>query len=306
MGKRTQAGQALLIVVLIMVIVLTVSLAIVARTITNLRTTNDDDNSQQAFSAAEAGIDRAIKSNCINPSDCPDAITGSFTTDKNKSVSYTTSVTPLAGVNSFYVRGKGAQIEEDQGADVWLSQYDPDPTKRYTNPQSGTVTIYWGRYGEDACSTAALEIIAITGDKTNPIMKRYTIDPCDARRGTNGFCPKNTVPDCLTISNGSSFPDDSGYFNYSTSLTFSDSSKGILLRIIPLYTNTILGAKGICQPSGACDPFYSQGKQIESIGTVGIPGSSQTKRKITYFQGYAELPVELLQYSLLVPKPPQP
>src|SRR5690242_8662448 len=56
-----EAGQALLIVVLVMVIALTVGLSLASRSITNLRNSTDEANSQAAFSAAEAGVEQAVK-----------------------------------------------------------------------------------------------------------------------------------------------------------------------------------------------------------------------------------------------------
>lgn len=46
-----------------MVIALTIGLSIAARSIINLQTTTEEEISQRAFSAAEAGIERAIINN---------------------------------------------------------------------------------------------------------------------------------------------------------------------------------------------------------------------------------------------------
>jgi Tfp pilus assembly protein PilX len=64
MKKPSEKGQMLLIVVLIMVVALTVGLSIAARSLVNLKIATDDENSQRAFSAAEAGIERLIKTDC--------------------------------------------------------------------------------------------------------------------------------------------------------------------------------------------------------------------------------------------------
>src|SRR5579885_3559975 len=64
--RTPQDGQAFLIVVLVMVIALTVGLSIASRTITNLRVSTEEENSQKAFSAAESGIEQALKSGNYN------------------------------------------------------------------------------------------------------------------------------------------------------------------------------------------------------------------------------------------------
>jgi len=57
---KYQSGQALLIVILVMVIALTVGLSVAVRTTTNIRTASEDENSQRAFSAAEAGVSKRL------------------------------------------------------------------------------------------------------------------------------------------------------------------------------------------------------------------------------------------------------
>ena len=59
--KNSQNGQILLIVVLSMVVALSVSLSIASRTISNLRISKQSEESQRAFQAAEAGLERAVR-----------------------------------------------------------------------------------------------------------------------------------------------------------------------------------------------------------------------------------------------------
>lgn len=60
MQKRAQSGQALLIILLIMSVVLTIGLSVVSRSITDIQITTKEDDALRAFSAAEAGIERAL------------------------------------------------------------------------------------------------------------------------------------------------------------------------------------------------------------------------------------------------------
>ena len=57
-----QKGQVLLIVVLVMIVALTVGLSLISRSITNLRTSTEEAESQKALAAAEAGIEQALES----------------------------------------------------------------------------------------------------------------------------------------------------------------------------------------------------------------------------------------------------
>src|SRR3989344_1874160 len=103
--EKRQAGQTLLIVVLVMVISLTVGLSIASKTITNLRTTTEEADSAKALSAAESGVERVIQR---GPVGSGTVITATFNT---------TSST-VGGTN--FLVNNGNIISQDEGADVWL------------------------------------------------------------------------------------------------------------------------------------------------------------------------------------------
>ena len=58
---RNQRGQALLIVVLVMAVALTIGLAVVSRSITDIKISRQEEESARVFSVAEAGIEEALK-----------------------------------------------------------------------------------------------------------------------------------------------------------------------------------------------------------------------------------------------------
>src|SRR5258708_7196844 len=104
-----QRGEILLIVVLVMVTALTVGLSVAVRSISNTRTSVENANSEQAFSAAEAGIEKSLTSNS--------ATTGTFSNNS----SYSTTVVTVVG-NAFALNS-GSPVLKDQPADLWLSTY---------------------------------------------------------------------------------------------------------------------------------------------------------------------------------------
>ncbi len=261
-----QSGQTMLIVVLVMVVALTVSLAIAARSITNLRVSSEEANSEKAFQAAEAGIEEVIKSG--------QPITIAEDLGNNAYITAVTK-TDLVDQTQFLVNN-GEIITQDDGIDVWLSTYSPIVSDSYANPWSGGLTVYWGT-STDSCLTnppqaAALEIILLEGSKDNPTAERFAVDPCTR---DNGFAPSAVG---ATIG-GVSFP----YSFHVTGIT-----SGLIMRIIPLYSNTVMGIK----PDTGTPAFPSQGEVIVSKGSSGT-----TQRQIMYFQGYDSLPSELY-YSL--------
>lgn len=267
----SQKGQALLIVVLIMVVSLTIGLAVVSRSIVNLRTSSEEENSQRAFSAAEAGVERAIR---ISGSGL---VISDYDLENNASIKKV-EIEQVSGTE--FVLNAGNSVDKDNGGDIGLSQDYPG----YTSPQNiSNLAIYWGSPSDDCTKTpvpSAIELIVISGSVRSPESRRYTYDPCS--RGNNFSSPQT-----------GSYIVSGKTFRYRTPSTGSDAigsiNNGLVARVIPLYTNSLIGVT-----SDTALPF--QGKVIKSTGASG-----GAERKITYFQGYPQLPSEFFQYVLFSP-----
>lgn len=260
--KKSEQGQALLIVVLVMVVALTVGLSIASKSITSLRSSTEEANSQKALAAAEAGVEQAIKNNLS-------IANGSF----SNNTTYSTSVTQVLG-SSFLLNG-GNPILQDDGIDLWLSTYSTDQAQLYSNPWSGNLTIHWGN-SATGCSNAAIEIAVISGTRAAPILTRYAFDPCQTRSSVNSF---NFVTSTNNTVSGKTF-------YYQTTVAVSS---GLIARIIPFYANSPMAATGsVALPS--------QGTTIVSTGKAG-----GTERKVNVFQGYPEVPSEYFPYNLFSP-----
>lgn len=262
MLKNREKGQALLIVVLVMVVALTVGLSVVSKSITNLRTSTEEANSQKALSAAEAGIEQAIKNNVS-------IAQGTFGND----TTYSTNITQILGT-SLLLNG-GNPILQDGGVDLWLSNYSENKADLYSNPWSGNLTIKWG-VSSNACSNSGIEVVLITGTKASPAAKRFAFDPCGARRSSNSFSGASAVR---------SFVSGKEFFYESTISVTS----GLIGKIIPLYVNTPIAIS-----ANVALPL--QGSTITSVGKSG-----GTERKVNVFQGYPEIPPEYFLYNLLSP-----
>lgn len=266
LAQSKQRGQALLIVVLIMVIALTVGLSIATRSLTNTRVSSEQESSQRAFSAAEAGVERLL-----NTSNAGNTQPVSAGLDNNSSF---TAQFQSSDTSSFLLNA-GNQIPKDDGVDLWLSNY-PD----YSSPRSANLTLYWGV--NDSCPTtaAAVEVVVLYGSTTSPQAIHYAFDPCgsgvNSRQGSNNF----------TYVSGGGGTVNGTNFTHGTQITVNS---GLVARIIPLYNNTPMAVVS----STALPP---QGKQIVSTGTSG-----GTERKISVFQSYPRLPIELFPYTIFSP-----
>ena len=259
---NNQSGQAILIVVLVMVVALTVGLSIATRTITNLRNTQDQSNSQKALSAAEAGVEQAIK-NQVN--------IGSQSLGNN--AKYVTTVTSVLGTQ--FVLNGGSPLTKDEGGFVWL---DTPPTWASPwAPSGATITFYWGDT-TDACSNAALELAVISGNNpATSTVKRYALDPCTTRG--NQF-----ITDPSVTTGNYSIAGGTFHNSYQISVT-----KGFLIKVLPIYSNTNVAVVGsIALPK--------QGSVITSTGT-----SDTATRIVNVYAGYPEVPTELFPFNLFSP-----
>jgi Tfp pilus assembly protein PilX len=269
--QEYQRGQILLIVVLVMVTALTIGLSVAARTITNTRTSQEAENSEKAFSAAEAGIEQSL-TNSNN-------VTGSFTNN----TSYKTTVTTISGTQISL--NNGSAVLTDDSQDLWLSTYPG-----YTSPWSGNITFYWGQ-PTDTCSNAeaagtlsAVEIIVLSGTKANPQVTRYAEDPCSQRSLSNKF-------EYITSGGGTV---DGKTYSYKKTIAVTS---GLLVRVIPLYGSTAMGVTGCDGANANCSALPSQGTLITSIGTADT-----TQRKLVSYRRYPKLPIEIFPYSFFAPK----
>lgn len=264
----SQKGQALLIVILVMVVALTITLSVISRAVVNLRTTQEQEKSQRALAAAEAGIEQTIKNSFV-----PIASEQNLSNDS----SFSTSVTTLSGTASFLVEG-GNLITQNDGAYIWLSPYEESP--RWTTKWTGSLDVYWGdATGND--NNAAVEIAVISGNSVaNAIITRYAYDPSPTRRSSNNF---SAPVSASTTIQGKTFA-------YRATISITN---GMVVRVVPLYKSAYIAAG---PDSGSPAIAANQGRLITAVGK-----SDDTARRVTVFQGYPELPADFFPYSLLVP-----
>lgn len=280
---KNQKGQALLIIVLIMVVGLTITLAVVSRSIVNLKTSVEQTDSQKALAAAEAGVEQTIKNNANIGSD------SSYISIGN-GASYKTNITQVAGSTSFLVNG-GNILAKNEGAYIWLSDYNN--TGSWIPGWNGTLTIYFGDPGVLDINNPALEVILISGDSiANAEIKRYAFDPNGTRADSNNFSKFGvpTVEDSTADFENGTYTIQNRRFSYR--IVLRGTVNGLLVRANPIYASTYLAAQGSSPPA-----LPRQGQTVTAEAKSG-----SVRRKVTVFQGYPELPAELFPYSILVPK----
>lgn len=262
--RSSSSGQALIILLLVMVVGLTIGLSIATRTATDVRLTSQDELSQKAFSAAEAGIEDALRRDL-----------GTFSSSGTQTVGdaqYEVRVTPQGGGQTF---ATSEPIVKDDVAQVILNP----PT---ANPPT-TMDIYWVNTAAGSGETspeASLEIIEVYENGGTYGVYKYTFNSncttTSASGDLNNFMTSGCDPAPATATIGGRTYSA----KVSINLKPAASDNPQYLRIKPLYNKTSVAVQG---PAGTTLPL--QGYLVESTGI-----SSDISRKIQVFRSAETLP----------------
>ena len=252
----SEAGQAVLIVLLSLSVVLIIVLYIMSRSITDLSLSSKEEESLRAFSAAEAGIERSL----LTLLDSGGPIDGALFDAK---------------VSSF---GQGevsvvypVSLKSGESAVFWFAP-DPDVAGdiRFSGDQ---MTICWGDPETAVDSSApAIEVAVYYGLSTSLNVARIAIDPFSAGR-SNSF----SAVDSGTCTIGSASFQFRKTINLTTTLGIADLTQLQYASVRILYNTSIAHKIGIDVTGFGLLP--SQGNQVTSLGTF-----SGANRKIEVFE----------------------
>ncbi|MBI4100332.1 hypothetical protein HY439_01190 [Candidatus Microgenomates bacterium] len=268
---NSERGQVLLIALLVMVVGLTVGLSVVARSITNIKISTQNEESQRAFFAAEAGLEVAL---------LPNGAVGSGSVG---SANYNVTATETSPANNIFIFP--ATVKVDDTRTLWLVKHDPaDSTKLMDSSAyytAQTINVCW----QDASTTPAMEIILIYKEGGNTYrVARGAYDP-DGGRGNNfSGVTSSSPPNC-----------GSADLKYRKSISFTGDFNVnpadkilVALRLRPIYADVKIAvegasAAGSCPGGNGCLP--AQGKLFASTGT-----DANTTRKVQVFKSYPAFP----------------
>lgn len=271
-----QEGQILLIVVLTMVIVLTVGLSVASRIVTELKLSKQNEESQRAFQAAEAGIQQTLSKGTN--------ISEAISLGNNSS--FTTTIETDEG--SALKLNNGQEVDQAVGADVWLSNY-PDYSSPMGAGSTVTATIYWGSPSQTSCLSSggdsavpALEVVILQGDVSDPTIQKYILE--------GATCIPSRIPGASSGTSGT-FTVREIQFSNSASISYTN---GLIMKVIPIFNSSLVGFQVQIPPSPQGTIFPAQGSIVTSTGNSG-----DTVRKVNYYKSYPQMPLEVFPYSLL-------
>jgi len=262
-SNLNNSGQVVLMLVLITIVGLTIGLSLISRTVTDIRISSQLEQSGRAFSAAEAGVENALKGAVVGGPVATIAL-------PDATASYAvTQVGNSAGVLSFPLTSIG------NTQTVWLIDHNPDgitlnEDTGYSYPAASSFDICWGT---DSSLTPAMVISLYYKSGTTYKVARGAYDANAVSRGNN----------FSAVDSAGNYCDSNFRFKKTitptTDFGLAASDKLLFLRVAPAYENTTFAIKPTAN-------LPAQGKVITSVGQT----NTGVVRKIQVTQGYNVLP----------------
>lgn len=296
LGKK-QNGQIVIVLLLIMLVALSIGLAVTQRSVLNLTTSNQAEQSSRALSAAEAGIEKLIQ----NPANPVEYDLGNQSVAKAKSLGLLPPLPP-APESAFGI--EYPPVNKETIATFWLVDNPINPTTYYG---SDRFSIYFGN--KDAVTDKpAIEVTIIYKVGNNFLANKVYLDSDSPRASTKNrfdqfntlyglYCDPNNSPKITTIlTENSEFYCKTNnpivFDNPATAGVDACSSPGCipyLIRIRLLYANLDHKVAVIPYSTAVFPP------QIEIYTSTGQAG--QSERKIQVFRQANTVP-PWLDFSL--------
>ena len=265
-----------MVILLVMAVILTIGLAVASYSITDIKISQQEEESARAFSAAEAGIEESLKIGAATNTTI-EGITNNVTEDPQ-------------GEEINFDFG-GSKFPSGELANVWLIGHDSDgqPDESITPfPRTGQIKLCWGDSTTMDASTPALELALVYKNSLGDYkVIRQGYDPKADRQATTGFIAPDDR-DGGNCPSGLAFDKDislnAGDFN----LTATDVPH--LLRLKLLYNENEPQSIAI-QASSA---LPNQGNCYESSASVQASGVTRKIRQCQFHQA----PPEIFDYVL--------
>lgn len=278
-----QKGQVVIILLLVMVVALALGLSMIGRSTTEISSSTRTEDSSRAFSAAEAGIERALKVPAGNP------VPQISLSNRSKTLDVASSSYPIAGTALRY-----RPFGKEAFAQFWLSKpedllspggtpgMDGFPDEGYNQ---SSFYIYFGdptqNYsGTNQTERPAIEVHLVARSIDNYVSQRYFFDSYNGTNsGRSNFsgCNEFGSPTPLEIFVNDGIQKDSFFCKVQIGSYPSGTSTQypIMARVRILYSN--LQHQVALKPTASSLP--AQANIYQATGTSG-----SVQRKLEVFK----------------------
>lgn len=278
--RTKQEGQTVLIVLLMTSVILTIGLSVVSRSVTDVRISNQTQESARAFWFAQGQLEEAIRTSAGIPANTS---TGG--------VAYNVVKTDVGGGGSLAFPEK---VDEGRIINLWLVDHASNGDFSNTFYQGDSVTVYFGNGGQTLSATSpALEATLIYKGASGGLFysRRFFYDP---------YSPRGSGS-TLTVTSGSYNVGGKdlayrGVVNLASASPAlpdygSSGSRKPYVLTLKLLFNTSSQNLAVESSSGT---IFNQGSLYTSTATIQ---SSNISRKVTEFRSWSGVP-EVFNYLL--------
>lgn len=255
--KEKQSGQVVLITLLILAVVLSVGMSIISRSITDVKTSQQSQESARAFWVAQGELEKAIRANSTSSS------------IGQVDISYEVSRSTLGDSAEFLYP---EQVKADVPITVWFVGHTADGDLDLTQSvHPSTLNLYWGG---SANNKSALEAVFVYQDAGVYKQKRYTYDP-NITETASGF--ESITAGSYTVLNNA--------FTYRAQIDNIDDLPTVYFVRIRLFGDSTLSPLAI--ESDVSLP--SQGSCFSSTAVVESSGVTRKLSECRLYGGYPSI-----------------
>ena len=236
--KELEKGQAVLVVLLVMSVLLTLGLSVVSRSVTDVKISQQSQESARAFWTAQAGLEKAL----LAQSDIPDS-----TID---GVSYVVTKSALGGSSEFT-----GQVDSGRSFVYWLANHNDDGSIASTFSSVNDLTVYWGN---DEDTNTALIVTLIYKDVSSGLFRsqKFAYDPSTTRPSPTHFT--------AALSGGSVLGTD--FAHSSELISVPDQTYFANIKMIFNDTPQIVGVK--TDEAGPVQGFCYESKATVTVSNI--------------------------------------
>jgi len=275
--KNNDQGQIALIILTVMAIALTLGLSLSQRVIEDLEITEEEEKSAQAFSAAEGGIEEALR--ILDKGETVPENYGSVVANNlgiGASIEIQTST--LGGNTEF---NYPSMINPGNAVVIWLREHQETGELDMTGDsgtwyQGNEISVCWQASGSEQAAVEVLYFYQDTGGGYD--LSRFTFDPDAGRRSSNNFSGVDP--------SGCGGLDTSG----TVSLDGADVSEPLFLVLRPFYQMVEIGVEGT-------EAVPGQGYEVVSTAQIPRSETETISRRVKVFRNW-QAPFDYFYHSV--------
>lgn len=259
--KNRKSGQAVLIILLTVSVILVIGFSVASRSVTDIKLSQQTEESTRVFWAAQAGLEQAIKANT--------SVADSTNPSTINNINYFVSKSTIGGSNTYvFDDSTTGKIGSGEIRYLWLKEHTADGELDPDSGYGGTgIKIYWGQ-GEVKPAIAVSLIYVDGGGYYNKNFNFQVNNP--ATNFTQVTCSESGGYACNTEITDFGIPGNSAYL-ISFKLYYLAAGEKIPLKVESVPGSGSFPGQGSCFESVATNEVSNITRKLKECQTWKQP-----------------------------------